>query len=100
MTRPGWTHVTVRTETRDRLRKHQDYMRALHEGGIIQLPADQVDGVSVDYMVNHLINLVEAHRDRAQRQHRRAKHRRQMQRAEQYAQEQEKKVREAGGEGG
>lgn len=43
-----------------------------HGKGLIDLPNDQIDHISFDYLINELIDRVEDHRERAARQRSRA----------------------------
>ena len=61
----SWCMVRLQRTTVVRLRQLADSLLAQHSAGKLELPNDQADHVSLDYLVNVLAGKVEGHRRRA-----------------------------------
>lgn len=65
-----WSSIRVQTSTLQRVKQMRRELLDLYVTGKVELPDNQVDGVTVDYLLNRLMDQVAAHRERARRQRR------------------------------
>lgn len=65
-----WSSVRLQRKTLERLTAMRRGLLESYILGRIKLPDDQVDGVTVDWVLNWLLDQVESHRERAKRQKR------------------------------
>lgn len=63
--------VKLASATYARLSRYRDKLHEMYVAGLIDLPENQVDNVSLDYAVNVLLDGKESHRKRARRQQKR-----------------------------
>jgi hypothetical protein len=63
-----WTSVRVTRKTADRLNEIRRSYLSEYLRGARQLPESECDGVSLDYVLGTLLDLIEGHRERARRQ--------------------------------
>lgn len=62
-----WTHIRLRKTTVDRLRREAAHLIRLYVEGRYDLP-NAGEGLSMDWLINNLLNTRDGHRRRARRQ--------------------------------